>query len=152
MGVASGEAPRSFLMSKKSFMLTAHHRLSFLSRSGFVIALWLGCVAVHAQEVRADALPELRTAETASSTDRPAQRLTGALMDWRSLVSIDLGAAGVSGRHGALRLRFDSATHAMRNIGVAADECSTVLRTHRRTGPDGSSHPGLSVALNCRFF
>lgn len=138
-------------MSQKFFMSTALRKC--LPSSGLAFALWLGCAAARAQEVPGDPLVDARGVNTAFTADRASgQGLANPFPGWRSLASIDLGAMGIGGRHGALRFRFDSATQAMRHMGVAADGCATLLRSNRRAGPDGSSHPGLSVALNCRFF
>ena len=71
---------------------------------------------------------------------------------------IDLGAAAPNqrSRH-ALRMRFDSATHAMRTLGVAAQDCSSLVRTSTRLRadePGGSERLQVSIsfAVSCRFF
>ena len=71
---------------------------------------------------------------------------------------IDLGAASPNQRPRlALRMRFDSATRAMRDFGIAADDCSSLVRSHTSmtaSDPGGSERLTVSVsfALSCRFF
>ena len=57
----------------------------------------------------------------------------------------------------ALRLPFESATRAMRSLGVAAEGCTSLLRSHTSTyrpDPLGGDRLKLSVsvAMSCRFF
>jgi hypothetical protein len=63
------------------------------------------------------------------------------------------GAAGQRPR-GSLRFQFDSATRVLRQAGMDAHDCKTVLRSHRASAwaGDDSSRLGVTVALNCRFF
>ena len=66
------------------------------------------------------------------------------------------GLPGQRPRH-SLRFRFDSATDAMRNWGVQASECATLVRSshHRSQAAAGTDAPRslkVSLTLNCRFF
>ena len=57
----------------------------------------------------------------------------------------------------ALRMRFDSATRAMRSMGVDAQDCTSLIRSNTgtyRADPAGAERIKLNVslALNCKFF
>jgi hypothetical protein len=71
---------------------------------------------------------------------------------------VEIAPAGPNQRpRRALRMRFDSATRAMRSLGVEAEDCSSLIRsTSASRGANGVSGDrpriGLSVALSCRFF
>jgi len=85
---------------------------------------------------------------------RIEQRMAGKLIGVGSFASIDVSAGPDRRPRRSLRFRFDSATRAMRSLGVDAEDCGTVLRTSRRaTGLAGESpRPVVSLALSCRFF
>ena len=71
---------------------------------------------------------------------------------------VEITSAGPNQRpRRALRMRFDSATRAMRSLGVEAEDCSSLIRStggSRGANGAGGDRPriGLSVALSCRFF
>lgn len=71
---------------------------------------------------------------------------------------VEITSAGPNQRpRRALRMRFDSATRAMRSLGVEAEDCSSLIRsTSASRSANGASGDrpriGLSVALSCRFF
>ncbi|WP_280150589.1 hypothetical protein [Piscinibacter sp. XHJ-5] len=57
----------------------------------------------------------------------------------------------------ALRMPFESATRAMRGLGVDAEDCTSLLRSNTSTyrpDPAGSERLKVSVslAMSCRFF
>jgi hypothetical protein len=57
----------------------------------------------------------------------------------------------------ALRMPFESATRAMRGLGVDAENCTSLLRSNTSTyrpDPLGGDRikVSVSVAMNCRFF
>ena len=77
-------------------------------------------------------------------------KLRNLLSGLSSFASIDMGMGPDMKPRRSLRIRFDSATRAMRSFGVDAQECATVVRSIRPAGEVGRL--GVSVGLNCRFF
>ena len=77
---------------------------------------------------------------------------------WAAISIVDIGSATPNERpRHALRLRFDSATHAMRSLGIDAQDCSSLLRstTRMRAEEPGATERlevSVSFALSCRFF
>jgi hypothetical protein len=73
-----------------------------------------------------------------------------------SFASFDISAGPDQRPRRSLRFRFDSATRAMRDFGIEAQDCATVVRSANRrsslTAAGASSRLQLSLALNCRFF
>lgn len=71
-----------------------------------------------------------------------------------SIASLDVSVGPDRRPRRSLRFRFESATRAMRTLGVEADDCTTVLRSSNRgSGARGDPRRlDLTVALNCRFF
>jgi hypothetical protein len=70
---------------------------------------------------------------------------------------IDLSAAPGQRPRGSLKFEAEGATRALREMGVAADDCRTLVRTNSRRssqlqGGDGSVRLGVSVSLSCSFF
>lgn len=71
---------------------------------------------------------------------------------------IDVSSAGIGQRpRGSVRFRFESATRALRGVGVAAEECRTLLRSTSSRGVQANGMSdgvrlGLSVTVHCRFF
>lgn len=71
---------------------------------------------------------------------------------------IDVSSAGIGQRpRGSLRFRFESATRALRGVGVEADDCRTLVRStsSRAVQANGISDGvrlGLSITVHCRFF
>jgi hypothetical protein len=100
--------------------------------------------------LRASALALCLAASVAQAQERSAD----SIVSLGAGASLDVGIGPDRRPHRALRFRFESATRAMRSMGVDADDCATVLRSsHHATGAPGEpSHLGLTVALNCRFF
>jgi len=82
------------------------------------------------------------------------ERVESSVMALGSIANLDVSVGPDRRPHRSLRFHFESATRAMRSIGVDADDCATVLRSTRSAvGPAGEpSRLGLTVALNCRFF
>jgi hypothetical protein len=73
-----------------------------------------------------------------------------------SLVEIAPSMPGERPRR-ALRMPFESATRAMRSLGVDAEDCTSLLRSHTSTyrpDPLGGDRikVSVSVAMSCRFF
>lgn len=118
-------------------------------RSGIIVAL--GCLAAGGG-VAQEAGVEPFHGHTPAMPVTDARPLV--LGDAMPLVSIDLGASGRTSR--SLRIRFDSATRAMRGLGVEAEDCVTVLRSKKHRVETSPGHEsirlGVSLALNCRFF
>lgn len=108
----------------------------------------LASAAVQAQPTLAE---RANWAVASAQLSRPASQGSFGL---GSIASVDVSMGADRRPHHALRLRFDSAARAMRDLGVDADDCSTVLRTSRHASPVAGqpSQLGLTVALNCRFF
>jgi len=82
------------------------------------------------------------------------ERMQDGFVSLGSIAHLDVSMGPDRRPHHALRFRFESATRAMRSIGMDADDCTTVLRSSRSgAGPAGEpSRLGLTVALSCRFF
>lgn len=117
-------------------------------------ALLGGAVGAVAQEAGPEMLREAASAHSGEAT-RGLSGLTSAASGF-SLV--ELAPTGPNQRpRRALRMRFDSATRAMRSLGVEAEDCTSLLRSHTSTyrpDPLGGDRirVEVSVALNCRFF
>jgi hypothetical protein len=90
----------------------------------------------------------------ASSAADAQERVPDAVVNLGSIATLDVTMGPDRRPHRSLRFRFDSATRAMRNMGVEAESCATVLRSSRVAGAPGAAPSGLriTVALNCRFF
>lgn len=108
------------------------------------LGLTLFAPAARSQEIGIEA-------QTAGTTEERAFAVAPA---WGlgSVASLDLSVGPDHRPRRSLRFRFESATRAMRNLGVDADDCMTVLRSSNRSRSGERPRLGLSVALNCRFF
>ena len=122
------------------------HRLACLAAAG-----WIAAPAAFAQSALHDPLRAVEAMQRADAVRRweppPA-----------AFSIVDLGATAPNQRpRPALRMRFDSATRAMRSLGVQADDCSSLIRSSTRMRAD---QPGanerlqlsVSFAVSCRFF
>lgn len=70
---------------------------------------------------------------------------------------IDLSTVPGQRPRGSLKFAAEGATKALREMGVAADDCRTLVRTNSHRSPqiqggDGSTRLGVSVSLSCSFF
>lgn len=139
--------------------ITASARTPVGRAVSVALGLALFVAATHAQPLREESHGALSAAPQWTAP-MPAQKQLNA----------GTGSAGISRfatiemsrvpgqRPGhSLRFRFDSATNAMRGLGVAASECATLVRSsHHRSpaaaGAEGSRSFKVSLTLNCRFF
>lgn len=113
-----------------------------------------GCIVAPAAFAQSALHDPLRAVEAMQRADH-ARR-------WEStppsISLVDLGATGPTQRPRlALRVRLDSAVRTMRSLGVEAEDCSSLVRSHTRTRseePGGSDRLQVSVsfAVSCRFF
>jgi hypothetical protein len=70
---------------------------------------------------------------------------------------IDLSGAPGQRPRGSLKFAAEGATKTLREMGVAADDCRTLVRTNSQRTPqiqggDGTPRLGVSVSLSCSFF
>ena len=143
---ASGRMPGTTLPS-------ASRRTAFLLHTGAAAVLW-GCVAAAcAQDAMLDRLRPADVMRRAGDARNDMELKSGSRF---SIVDMSSGAPNERPRH-ALRMRFDSATRAMREWGIEAEDCSSLVRsnTRMRSSEVGGSERlqlSVSVALNCRFF
>ncbi|HEV7913636.1 MAG TPA: hypothetical protein VGP22_07705 [Albitalea sp.] len=120
------------------------------------VALCSGAGSVSAQE----AVPELVRGIPAASGggSDPSPMLGGFASAASGFSLVELAPAGPNQRpRRALRMRFDSATRAMRSFGLEAEDCTSLLRSNTSTyRPDPAGGDRLrvsvSVAVNCKFF
>jgi hypothetical protein len=111
---------------------------------GAALGLTLFAAAARSQEIGFDARAAGASEERAFAV-APAWGLG-------FVASLDLSAGPDHRPRRSLRFRFESATRAMRHLGVDADDCTTVLRSSNRSPGGERARLGLSIALNCRFF
>jgi hypothetical protein len=99
----------------------------------------------------------LAVAGSAAAQEAPSRRWSDlAAGSGIGLVEIAPSSPGQRPRR-ALRMRFDSATRAMRSFGVDAEDCTSLLRSHTsswRPDPLGGDRlkVSVSVAVSCKFF
>ena len=119
-------------------------------RGGFAGLLLALCGMAGAQEaVREESL----VAQTMQRSGRAIRFGDGARFGL-----VEMTASGPNQRpRRALRMPFDSATRAMRNLGVEAEDCNSLIRStsasRSANGANGDRlRIGFSVSLSCRFF
>lgn len=131
-------------MPTRPFPLSIRDLLRNCLTLSAALGLSLFAAAARSQEVAMEA-HAAGTAEQRAFAVAPAWGLG-------SVASLDLSVGPDRRPRRSLRFRFESATRAMRNLGVEADDCTTVLRSSSRSRSGERPRMGLSVALNCRFF
>jgi hypothetical protein len=123
------------------------HRARRCFRGGLAGLLVALCGMAGAQEAGRD---ESLSAESLQRSGRAIQ-----FGDGTRFGLVEMTAAGPNQRpRRALRMPFDSATRAMRSLGVEAQDCNSLIRsTSSANGANGDRlRIGFSVALSCRFF
>ncbi|HEX6705924.1 MAG TPA: hypothetical protein VF169_14265 [Albitalea sp.] len=138
---------------KPAVVLALHH---LLGRVCAAVAVW-GCFGLaQAQEAVQEVTPALDLASP-DNIDAPTRGWSGfGSIGGLQLVEVSPGLPGQRPRR-ALRMRFDSATRAMRTLGLDAQDCTSLVRSNSGTyRPDPASGDrlklNLSLALNCKFF